>query len=68
MGRDIEKARELASILVPEDQNNGPLVDLLSEMAMWKDSEFRKLVKSHIKLAYDSGQRANLLEDLLKEI
>ena len=30
--------------------------------------EFKKLVEDNIELAYDSGQQANLLEDLLKEI
>ena len=33
-----------------------------------KDQQFIELVKSYIQLAYDSGQPANLLEDLLKEI
>ena len=30
--------------------------------------QFRKLVKDNIELTYDSGQYANLLEDLLKNI
>lgn len=38
------------------------------KMAEWKDKQFKKIVKDYIELAYDSGQQANLLEDLLKEL
>ena len=38
------------------------------KMAKMKDGKFKELVESYIQMAYDSGQPANLLEDLLKEI
>jgi len=38
------------------------------EMAEWKDRQFKEIVENYIKLAYDSGQEANLLEDLLQEL
>ena len=40
--KDLEKAKELASVLVSDDQNNQPLVDLLLEMASWKDEQFQQ--------------------------
>lgn len=42
--------------------------DAAEKMAKLKDGKFRELVEGYIKLAYDSGQPANLLEDLLKDI
>lgn len=38
------------------------------EMAQWKDEQFKQIVKDYIDLAYNSGQEANLLEDILKEL
>lgn len=41
MNKNEKKARELAARLVGEDQNQQPLVDLLVEMAEWKESELK---------------------------
>lgn len=41
MNKNEKKARELATRLVGEDQNQQPLVDLLVEMAEWKESELK---------------------------
>lgn len=46
----------------------GTLEDVATKMAKLKDEKFKELVESHIKLAYESGQPANLLEDLLNKI
>lgn len=37
-----EKAKNMASVLVSEDQNNQPLVDLLLQMAQWKDEQHKQ--------------------------
>lgn len=42
--------------------------DSALEMAQWKDEQFKQIVKDYIDLAYSSGQEANLLEDILKEL
>ena len=34
-----EKAKKLASKIIAEDQNNKPLVDILMEMAEWKEQQ-----------------------------
>lgn len=39
---DKEKAKELASLLVGEDQNQEPLVEILMEMAQWKEQQMMK--------------------------
>lgn len=41
MSKNEKKARELAARLVGDDQNQQPLVDLLVEMAEWKESELK---------------------------
>ena len=41
MNKNKKKARELAARLVGEDQNQQPLIDLLVEMAEWKESELK---------------------------
>lgn len=41
MNKTEKKARELATRLVGKDQNRQPLVDLLVEMAEWKESELK---------------------------
>ena len=41
MNKNEKKARELAARLVGEDQNQQPLIDLLVEMAEWKESELK---------------------------
>lgn len=41
MSKNEKKARELAARLVGEDQNQQPLIDLLVEMAEWKESELK---------------------------
>lgn len=41
MSKNEKKARELAARLVGDDQNPQPLVDLLVEMAEWKESELK---------------------------
>ena len=46
----------------------GTIVDVAEKTAKLKDEKFKELVNDYIQLAYDSGQAANLLEDLLKEI
>lgn len=46
----------------------GTIEDAAMNMAKLKDEKFKELVKSYIKLAYESGQPVNLLEDLLNEI
>lgn len=42
--------------------------EALMEMAQWKDEQFKRIVKDYIDLAYSSGQEANLLEDILREL
>lgn len=42
---DKEKAKELASLLVGEDQNQEPLVEILMEMAQWKQQQIMKLLR-----------------------
>lgn len=39
---DKKKAKELASLLVGEDQNQEPLVEILIEMAQWKEQQMMK--------------------------
>ncbi len=39
---DKEKAKELASLLVGEDQGQEPLVEILIEMAQWKKQQMIK--------------------------
>lgn len=62
-----EKAKELAKTLVAEEQNNQPLVELLMQMAEWKDKQiaeqkeeiittFNDLQKSKIDIQ-DANQR-----------
>ena len=38
---DEQKAEDLAARLLYEDQNKQPLIDLLLEMANWKDEQFK---------------------------
>lgn len=38
------------------------------EMAKWKDEQFKKNVSEYIEFAYNNGEAANLLEDLLTDI
>lgn len=45
MNKDEKKARELASRLVGKDQNQQPLINLLLEMASWKESELKNSIK-----------------------
>ena len=44
------------------------IIGAMKYMAEWKDEQFKKLVSEYIECAYDNGEPANLLEDLLKEI
>lgn len=39
---DKEKAKELASLLIGEDQNQEALVEILIEMARWKEHQMVK--------------------------
>lgn len=39
---DKEKAKELASLLVGEDQNQEPLIEILMEMVQWKEQQMMK--------------------------
>lgn len=41
MSKNEKKARQLAARLMGEDQNLQPLIDLLVEMAEWKESELK---------------------------
>ena len=41
MNKNEKRARQLAARLVGEDQNQQPLIDLLVEMAEWKESELK---------------------------
>lgn len=41
MSKNEKKSRELATRLVGDDQNQQPLIDLLVEMAEWKESELK---------------------------
>lgn len=67
---------EIAEELFPyyEDMEDVELVQTVFkrsgaiEMGKWKDNRFREIVSDYIKLAYDSGQEANMLEDLLNEL
>ncbi len=43
---DKEKAKELASLLVGEDQNPQPLIDILLDMAKWKETQVKESVKT----------------------
>ena len=45
MNKDKKKAIELASRLVSKDQNQKPLINILLEMAAWKESEFKNSIK-----------------------
>ena len=55
------KARILARVLVSDDQNNQPLVDLLLEMAKWKDEEYAKTIESlQRKLMVEEGYRRQI--------
>ena len=42
--------------------------DAALEMAQWKNEQFKQIVKDYIDLAYNSGQEAHLLEDILKNL
>lgn len=44
------------------------LKEILLEFTNWKNEQFEQLVKDYIKIAYDNGQDASLLEDLLTDI
>ena len=44
MDKNEKKARELAARLVGKDQNQQPLINLLLEMAKWKELEFYKIL------------------------
>lgn len=41
MSKNEKKARELAARLMGDEQNSQPLIDLLVEMAEWKESELK---------------------------
>ena len=43
---DKDKAKELASLLVGEDQNPKPLIDVLLDMAKWKETQVKKSAKT----------------------
>lgn len=45
MNKDEKKAIELASRLVGKDQNQKPLINILLEMAAWKESELKNSIK-----------------------
>ena len=61
-----KKARELAARLVGDDQNQQPLVDLLVEMAEWKESELKGRRpqptggKTHVDLVQEFMDSLNL--------
>ena len=38
------------------------------EMGIWKDEQFKKQISEYIEVAYNNGEPANLLENLLAEI
>lgn len=46
---DKEKAKELASLLVGEDQNPQPLIDVLLDMAKWKETQVKESAESQHK-------------------
>lgn len=45
MNKDEKKAIELATRLVGKDQNQKPLINILLEMAAWKESELKNYIK-----------------------
>lgn len=54
MDKNEKKARELACKLVGKDQNQQPLINLLLEMAKWKELEF---IKSLIKICRENEKK-----------
>ena len=67
---NVEKAKEIAEKSQEYFYHNQKECGLACalRMAKWKDEQFEKLVSDYIELAYNNGESANLLEDLLKEI
>jgi hypothetical protein len=68
-----EKSQEIArnNELYGDTDNNSKIEECYIaalSMAAWKDEQFKQIVKDYINLAYSSGQEANLLEDILKEL
>lgn len=69
-----EKAREIAKHIIEtydvinKDNLPNALWMAAVKMAEWKDEQFKKEVSEYIELAYNNGEAANLLEDLLKDI
>jgi hydrogenase maturation factor len=64
---DKEKAKELASLLVGEDQNPQPLIDVLLDMAKWKETQVKKSAKTqHVdKTCKENGN--SLTQELVSE-
>lgn len=46
-----EKAKELAKQLLADDQNQQPLIDVLLQMARWKDEQLKKNLQE-VRTAY----------------
>ena len=51
-----KKAKELAKQLLADDQNHHPLIDVLLQMARWKDEQLKKVCKRCEQHIIDSGK------------
>lgn len=51
-----EKAKELAKQLLADYQNQQPLIDVLLQMAQWKEHQLKKVCKKCEQHIIDSGK------------
>lgn len=63
-----EKAKELAGQLLADDQNQQPLIDVLLQMARWKDEQFneeKKELLGLVKMLKVDEHNQTIIEDLV---
>lgn len=65
--KNEEKAMELAKQLLADDQNQQPLIDVLMQMAQWKDDQLKKVCKKCEQHIVDSGKSGCAYRSLGKE-
>lgn len=63
-----DKAKELAKQLLADDQNQQPLIDVLLQMAQWKDEQFqeeKKELLGLVKMLKVDEHNQTIIEDLV---
>jgi hypothetical protein len=63
-----DKAKELAKQLLADDQNQQPLIDVLLQMAQWKDEQYAELMVKVVEKNEETKRLTRQISDNLNQM